>query len=560
MTAILSLDNLDKAKALVEQAGLLQLKEIISRADALKVYAQQAKRGLEIQNQCAEIKLRAEKRLGGLLAEMPKQAGARGIGKKVESQEVTPLSTLKDIGLTKMQSSRYQAVASLPDKEFEKHIAEVKKSNEELTTVGVIKLARDLKQADRTIQDLTPPLISKIQHPKEFLNNVVTGDCLEVLKLIPDNTIDSLVTDPPAGIGFMHKEWDGDKGGRDKWIGWLATRMHECLRVLKPGGHALVWALPRTSHWTGTALEDAGFEVRDCVSYLFATGFPKSHNISKAIEKHKGVKSIGRKDPVGGMMGKGMQEKGWNPIHNALIMPETQTDEGKLWQGWGTALKPAVEHWWLVQKPLSEGTFAKNVLKWGVGGLNIDASRVETSEVLSAEYGSPSGSGIYNWNQKKQKGQKTGLLNTKGRWPANLICDHSQVVLEDFPKAKFFYCPKPSTAERDKGLEDTEVKENLQGLDSRGRTMEREDGTKTLVDRWKGTPRANNHPTVKALALMEYLIKLITPPKGIVLDCFAGSGSTLVAAKTLGHPFIGIELSPEYVKLAKTRLNINSKL
>lgn len=581
--SLVSLDNLDRAKALIEQASTSQLKEIISKAAAMRVYSQQAKRGLEIQNQCAEIKLRAEKRLGNLLKEMPKDN--KGGDRKSQSQCTTVIPTLKDLGLDKYQSSRYQAVASLPDKEFEKHIAEVKKSNEELTTVGVIKLARDLKQADRITQDPAPPPITKTQGPKEFINNVIVGDCLEVLKLIPDNSIDSMVTDPPAGIGFMGKEWDSDKGGRDKWIEWMATIMRECNRVLKPGGHALVWSLPRTSHWTAFALEDAGFEIRDCVYHLFGTGFPKSLNISKAIEKHKGIKAIGRKDPTGGMMGEGMYKKGWNRTRNALIMPEIQTEEGKQWQGWGTGVKPAVECWWLVRKQFSEKSAAENILKWGVGGLNIDGCRVETDEIISTEYGQPSGTDRYNWNLEKKKIEKQGFWNTKGRFPANLIHDGSPVVLAEFAKAgvsksvknkkadqrvndgnsifldgvhnpensysdegspaRFFYSAKASKAERDLGLENMEAKAGIRTNAPRENEVARTKPTK------------NNHPTVKAQALMQYLIKLITPPNGIVLDCFAGSGSTLVAAKTLGHPFIGIEKFQGYVDIAKARLNNN---
>ncbi|MDR3642467.1 MAG: site-specific DNA-methyltransferase [Candidatus Doudnabacteria bacterium] len=361
-------------------------------------------------------------------------------------------------------------------------------------------------------------LAGRVLHGKKFINNVTIGDCLEVLKLIPDNSIDSVVTDPPAGIGFMNKEWDSDKGGRDKWIEWLARILCECNRVLKPGGHALVWALPRTSHWTAFALENAGFEIRDIQHHLFGTGFPKSLNISKAIDRKQEVK---------------------HPKNTPI------SESAKQWQGWGTALKPAVEHWLLARKPLSEKTIAENVLKWDVGGLNIDACRVETDEVISAEYGQRSGTGRYSWNLKKKKIEKQGLWNTKGRFPANLIHDGSPIVLAELPKARFFYCAKASKAERDLGLENMEAKAGIRTNAPRENEAARTKPTK------------NNHPTVKAQALMQYLIKLITPPNGIVLDCFAGSGSTLVAAKTLGHPFIGIEKFQGYVDIAKARLNNN---
>ena len=409
---------------------------------------------------------------------------------------------------------------------------------------------------------------------------LICGDALEQLKLLGDNTIDALVTDPPAGIGFMGKEWDHHKGGRDEWIKWLRSIMEEALRVLKPGGHGLVWALPRTSHWTATALEDAGFEVRDCVYHVFGSGFPKSLNVGKAIDKLQGnEREIVGTQMLGGNAAQTTKEKGGTYASNTDaigVKPiEVQLTKGStVWEGWGTALKPAVECWWLVRKPLEASTVAKNVLQYGTGALNIDASRIATDEKLSIGSNNHEGNTVWSWKMKdiKEVQQQSPL----GRWPSHLIHDGSDEVLEHFPQthkagnlnlsnttsdksvfgigaigprnhdpfgdsgsaARFFYCAKPSKAERNHRLEALEG-ERTMGKDSRERP----------------TPlNKNHHPTVKGQALMRYLITLITPPEGTVLDMFMGSGSTGVAAKALGHSFVGIELDPEYFKIAQARI------
>ncbi len=210
------------------------------------------------------------------------------------------------------------------------------------------------------------------------------GDCLDRFKTLPDNSIDSIVTDPPGGISFMNKAWDSDKGGRDHWIIWMAQVAAECLRVIKPGGHALVWALPRTSHWTATAWENAGWEVRDRVAHLFGSGFPKSHNL-----------------------------------------------DGD-WKGWVTALKPACEDWWLLRKPLI-GRVLENVLAHGTGVLNIDATRVASDDCNSTQMQRQNSDRV-TWNDEcgfaADHVQPT--YNSAGRWPANVIHDGSDEVLEAF--------------------------------------------------------------------------------------------------------------------------------
>lgn len=398
------------------------------------------------------------------------------------------------------------------------------------------------------------------------------ADCLTGLRRFEENSIESLVTDPPAGISFMGREWDKDKGGRDKWIAWMENVARECLRILKPGAHAFVWSLPRTSHWTATAWENAGFEVRDRVAHVFGSGFPKSLDVSKAIDRMAGVERsiIGHKggrytSPRRNSPHHMNRERGVEGGHGegsrAAMLTAPATDAAKQWDGWGTALKPAVEDWWLFRKPLSEKTVAQNVLKWGTGALNIDESRVGTEKVgwTGARGGSDDPTQSKGRNYRMGEGEARPV---QGRWPANLIHDGSDEVMELFPQtksgwrntdagtdtngasfktsptartglhygndsgsaARFFYCAKPSKRERD-----------------------------------EGTNGRNNHPTVKPLALMCYLIKLITPPNGMVLDPFMGSGTTGKAAKELGFRFIGIEKEKEYFEIAEKRIAEISK-
>lgn len=379
-------------------------------------------------------------------------------------------------------------------------------------------------------------------------NQIVNADCLEVMKQMPDNSVDSIVTDPPAGIGFMGKEWDSDKGGRNEWIKWLSEVMAESLRVLKPGGHAFVWALPRTSHWTGTALENAGFEVRDCVYHLFGSGFPKSLNIGKAVDKLQGNEREEFDNPLSK---KQTGQKGTNALsgdRNDNLKISKGTSK---WEGWGTALKPAVECWWLVRKPLSEKTVAENVLKHGTGGINIDGSRVGTEERYNTPAGNKAGGNSLNMSKEGMPQDAEGTT-AFGRFPANLIHDGSDVILKELnDEARFFYTAKPSSSE--KNLMYGEFEEKVNSKMFRTGNNESENISKGF-ERFDTKPAKNFHPTVKAQSLMQYLIRLITPPKGIVLDMFAGSGSTCLAAKNTGFRYIGIEIDPEYCKIAEARL------
>ena len=422
------------------------------------------------------------------------------------------------------------------------------------------------------------------------MNKIIQGDCLDKLKELEDNSIDSIVTDPPYELGFMGKSWDstGIANNVDMW--------KECLRVLKPGGHLLAFSGTRTYHRMASAIEDAGFEVRDMIEWVYGSGFPKSLNIGKAVDKLQGNerKIVGEKRTPDGKTWSerrpngditGYVGNGENKKENTQGIETKGTSE---WEGWGTALKPAHEPICMARKPLSEKTVAENCLKWGTGGINIDESRVGTEQTITR--GRSSG-GTYDIGLNNPEFTQT---NT-GRFPANLIHDNSEEVRECFPSphgaghkrekfigntgskninigggitanrfgdsgnaSRFFksiiYQAKASKSERNRGCEGLEEKTSPNNLCS-GSVQKSGEGT-----RLDGKPLAkntNNHPTVKPIALMEYLIKMVTKPGGVVLDPFAGSGSTLVAAKQNGFQYIGIEMTEEYIPIIEARLSVN---
>lgn len=481
------------------------------------------------------------------------------------------------------------------------------------------------------------------------------GDCLIGLKKLQDNSIDSIVTDPPYGISFMNKKWDYDIPSVDIW--------KECLRVLKPGGHMLAACGTRTQHRMAVNIEDAGFEIRDVVSWLYGQGFPKSTDISKQLDKAAGAERVDLGPSP-------YANKGRTPTHNSMSGAGTDslneritvpaTPEAQKWSGWGTALKPACEFWTLCRKPLSESTIAKNVLKHGTGGLNIDVSRIGYKSEADKQSAMPgdgkSASSIYinkdpteqdqKWKQPEagrfpanvifdeaaaevldgQSGEiKSGGGNKKssdsgmwagkkpqdwkcepdsggasrffkniendfvptlasGRFPSNVIFDEEAGKLLDeqsgFLKpagnktishgdkifgsdvktrtvpgvnsyaheggggaSRFFYCAKASKAERNAGLEGLPMHDSYT-----------EASATPMRDKRKQTQVQNNHPTVKPIKLMEYLIKLVTPEARTVLDPFMGSGTTGIAALKNGFSFVGMEMNPEYLLIAKERM------
>jgi site-specific DNA-methyltransferase (adenine-specific) len=377
------------------------------------------------------------------------------------------------------------------------------------------------------------------------MNILHLGDCLKVLREMQDCSIDSIVTDPPYGLSFMGKRWDYDVPSVEVWA--------ECLRVLKPGGHLLAFAGTRTQHRMACRIEDAGFEIRDMIAWVYGSGFPKSLDVSKAIDKAAGE----IRPRVAGGQG------GANTILGArkcgeAISGEAISGEAQQWAGWGTALKPALEPITMARKPFT-GTVVANVLEHGTGAINVDGCRVNAD---GEDFNNVKGRPLMKINNCRTDNeslngaaQQEALRKLKelGRWPANLIHDGSDEVVELFPQtisgalnaghkrgegvsswsggggiiqrdygndsgsaARFFYCAKTSKRERGEN---------------------------------------NNHPTVKPIALMAYLCRLVTPANGIILDPFMGSGSTGIAATNEGYSFVGIEQDPEYFAIAQNRIN-----
>jgi len=512
------------------------------------------------------------------------------------------------------------------------------------------------------------------------MNKIIQGNCLDSMKLLEANSVDAIVTDPPYGLSFMGKKWDYDVPSTELWT--------ECLRVLKPGGYLLSFAGTRTQHRMAVRVEDAGFEIRDMIAWVYGSGFPKSLNIGKAVDKLQGNERevIGTQTNIANKGNNNDGRYNWNTenqIRKDYIDITKGTSE---WEGWGTALKPALEPITVARKPLSEKTVAENCLKWGTGGIDIDGSRVplqgndlsdticvcqenhtqlnansvtgkesadkhpfkssapENVDMLGLE--SPLGTQQENTgkqdilcseemsvkntrsslntsgsgNERMERNQKdmksttstesntttdlktcsvcglptTEVLPTRGkneestlekqgRFPSNLIHDGSDEVVGLFPDSKgmsgggkhkttydkngviaggghdgndshirgdsgsasrFFYCAKASKSERNRGCKNID-----QQITS--------DGRKKPIDNafQRGeTMRHNNHPTVKPIALMEYLVKLVSKEGAVVLDPFAGSGSTLIACKNLNRNYIGMEMDAEYIKIAEARL------
>lgn len=377
---------------------------------------------------------------------------------------------------------------------------------------------------------------------------VYNGDCREVMATLDPESIHALVSDPPYGISFMSRKWDYDVPGEAIW--------REALRVLKPGAHALAFAGTRTYHRMAVRIEGAGFEIRDMISWLYGSGFPKSLDISKAIDRAAGAERevVGTKAGLpgwrdGAPAGNSVYSKGRTNGTAGCLITAPVTDEAQHWQGWGTALKPACEPVVLARKPLT-GTVAQNVLDHSTGGLNVDGCRIGSDWVQGGN-GSLGKRAVYG---NMNRDPSTATVR-QGRWPANVILDEEAGSILDAQTGKevsrYFYCAKASRSEREAGLEHLD---SLRATDVTGRKegSAGQDNPRS-GRRGKGDIR-NSHPTVKPIDLMRYLVRLVTPPDGIVLDPFGGSGTTGVAAVLEGRRAIVIEREPEYYEIACARV------
>jgi DNA modification methylase len=376
-----------------------------------------------------------------------------------------------------------------------------------------------------------------VQNPPYTLN---CGDCRALLGQVADNSVDAIVTDPPYELGFMNRGWDASG------IAYDPTLWQECLRVLKPGGHMVAFGATRTYHRMAVAIEDAGFEIRDSLLWLYGSGFPKSHNISKAIDKAAGAERpvIGKaahSQPAkcghfGGLTDDHVQTDGSRYTPDVTAPATAAAQE---WEGWGTALKPAYEPIVLARKPFNT-TIASNVLTFRTGGLNVEGCRVGDESVTR-------GGGGPSWTFTGLGAGKVNRSTHEGRWPANVVLDPEAAALleEQAPGAcRFFYSAKASTKEREAGCETLAAVRR-----SDGRKKERH------VPNLRTTVRRNHHPTVKPIALMRHLVRLVTPPGGLVLDPFCGSGTTGIAATLEGFRFLGCELAPDYAAIARARID-----
>lgn len=337
----------------------------------------------------------------------------------------------------------------------------------------------------------------------ELLND----SCPDALRALPDDYVDAVVTDPPYEIGFADKTWD--KTG----IAYRVDMWEEVLRVMKPGAHLLSFGGPRTFHRVAVAIEDAGFEIRDTLLWLNGQGFPKSYNISKGIDK-----ALGAERPVVGYSDEDGMNR-WNDYRHGDYQDYSQgtpitaagSEQAAAWEGWGTTLKPAFEPIIMARKPFKGGV-ARNVMRHGVGGINIDDTRIEGEPVPINVLEQWSGFG------EKERPEYKATVNDQGRWPANVLLDEdSSALLDEIVGdnvSRFFYCAKATKKEKGAG---------------------------------------NGHSTVKPLDLMRYLVRLVTPPGGLVLDQFMGTGSTGIAAVEQDFRFLGFDMKAEHVEMARAR-------
>ena len=399
---------------------------------------------------------------------------------------------------------------------------------------------------------------------------ILTGDNRITLKTLADNSIDAIITDPPYGIDFLGKSWDANTGAVETY--------QECLRVLKPGGHILAFSAARTYHHLAVTLEQAGFEIRDQIMWIYSSGFPKSQDVGRQLHKklngkpdkqrfdsavmikldgdnyqHPDSDKVYRKLPDinGDRLAVSHEGEGYGTVYEEVIEVDNE------WSGWGTQLKPAHEPIALARKPL-KGSIRENCLKWGVGALNIDAARIQVEGADTRSGGSDGWDRVeFSESEPNKYNGKGYVPDEAGRFPSNVIGEIAE------PYQKYFYCPKVSRRERHIGFDQLPDSEPLNSPDQVRNHPLWDPSIGTNAHRLKEKIRqvngevegkGNNHPTVKPIELMKYLIKLITPPGGTVLDPFNGSGSTGCAAVELGYTYIGCELDAKYVDIAQKRI------
>lgn len=432
------------------------------------------------------------------------------------------------------------------------------------------------------------------------------GKMEEVLPTLPENSVDCIITDPPYELNFMNKGWD------NSGIAFQKSTWEHCLRVLKPGGYLLAFGGSRTFHRIACAIEDAGFEIRDTLFWLYGSGFPKGQNIGLAIDKKMGVESevVGFDKEKADKFKKSLEnqhngyDRPWMHKEDAYLKKGTIKKAQNEWNGWNTNLKPAYEPIIMARKPF-KGSLVDNILEYGVGGINIDECRVETDELKGLKMTMPDLADAGKNNKNAGSINKCGynivgtdkrlgyVGNEIGRYPANILHDGSQEVMDIFPDTKsgniskeykqdtrfnineegkggnldfsncygdsgnasrYFYCAKASKKDRDEGLDAFEDKKFTSALNTKNGSGERLDGGATPI-------RKNIHPTVKPMELMQYLIRLVAPKNAIILDPFNGSGSTGKAAmfenreRDANYYYIGIEMTPEYLPISQARID-----
>jgi site-specific DNA-methyltransferase (adenine-specific) len=414
------------------------------------------------------------------------------------------------------------------------------------------------------------------------MSEVLQGDCLVKLKEIADNSVDAIITDPPYELGFMGKKWD------NSGIAYNVEMWKECLRVLKPGGYLLSFGGTRTYHRMACAIEDAGFEIKNMLEWIFASGFPKSQNIGKMYDKKMGNERVSLgKQKLGGtavtLKGSANRKDWYDQGKGGTYTPEIEITKGTSpYEGLGTALKPSHEPICMARKPLSEKTVVDNVMKWGTGGIEIDECRIPTSnnepdKRVGTNFVSNGGDASNNKNDNQVPNKYyVQMYKDNGRFPANVLCQDDALNDGEMTKGNGHWSKTKTIGFGKFGNGKSEyfgvgIKDNTVGSKSRYFDIDIWNEKYGLLQFPKASKSEKNkgckdlekgcfHPTVKPLALMRYLVTLVSRKGQTVLDPFAGSGTTLVACKELGRNYIGIELEEEYVPIIEARLKATKEL